>query len=454
MVKEKLLVVEDDQIVAFSLRAFLEEEGYEVDITDNGTDAWELVKKNHYPLILTDINLPGLTGKQILENIKKYALDCELIIFTGYGSVGDAVECIKKGAYDYFTKPINNDKLLVSIKRALEHCALRRENIKLKEELSNGKGGSIIYHSKEMEEIINKARTVADTDATVLITGESGTGKTLLAKYIHENSKRAKYPFVEISCGALSETLLESELFGHKRGAFTGAHYDKKGKFEVANKGTIFLDDINSASLSFQTKLLRIIEERVFERVGEIKTRKSSARIITATNLDLREESKKGNFREDLYYRLNVVNLELPPLRSRKEDIPFLIHHFITKTSIKYRKKIEKIDNEAFHLLCSYQWPGNIRELENTIERLVIFSTGNTINHTDIPEYIIEKLEQSKTMNSKTDDQSLSKAIEEHEKLHIMKVLEMTKGNRYEAAKILNVSRATLYNKLKKYNLL
>lgn len=447
----RLLVAEDDKVVCYSLRVLLESAGYEVDLASNGIDAWNLIKRHKYPLVLSDINLAGVDGREILDRTKRYDLDCDLILFTGYGSVADAVECIKKGAHDYFTKPIDNDKLLAAIQRVLERKALKAEALGLKRQFGKKGYPDLVYRSRTMEELLRKARIVAKTDATILITGQSGTGKTRLAKYIHSNSKKKEHPFVEVSCGALTESLLESELFGHKRGAFTGADKDKIGKFESAAHGTIFLDDINSASLGLQIKLLRVIEEKVFERVGDTKTIRAHARIVAATNKDLRELSKQDKFREDLFHRLNVVSLRIPNLQERKEDIPVLIEYFLHSSSNKYQKPIVSTAQDVREALCDYHWPGNVRELENVIERAVIFSQNGTLKISDIPGYITNDRGLSTLSEGNL---NLSFVLEKYEKIHIARTLELNHGNRNRTAKQLSISRATLFNKMKKYGFL
>jgi DNA-binding NtrC family response regulator len=454
MHKEHLLVIEDDKVVSFSLKHFLQDSGYRVDTMASGIEGWNLIKTKRYPLILSDINLPGMDGIEILDKIKEEKVTSELILFTGFGTIQNAVDCIKKGAYDYLTKPIDNDRLLVAIRRALEHKALKDENRGLREKLAKTSQAQIVFRSKKMQELLDKAKIVAQTNVTILITGESGTGKTLLAKFIHNHSKKRLRPFVEVSCGALSENLLESELFGHKKGAFTGAVSNKKGKFEASKDGTVLLDDINSASTGLQVKLLRVIEQKVYELVGDTQTRKTDARIIAATNKDLLGLCERRLFREDLFHRLNVVSFEIPSLRERKEDIPVLIQHFFTRCSNKYDKAINTINDSVLRILCDYSWPGNARELENTIEQIVIFSQNNRIQRSDLPKYILNSTRSDKTAIINDDDLNLSRVTEKLEKLHILKVLEKNSGNRNNTAKVLGISRATLFNKMTKYGIL
>ncbi|MDA8307190.1 MAG: sigma-54 dependent transcriptional regulator [Deltaproteobacteria bacterium] len=445
----RLLVVEDDKVVAVSLKMFLENLNFEVDAAANGTEAWELIQSRDYKIILSDINLPGLHGKEILNLIKQHGVDVELILFTGYGSVSDAVECIKRGAYDYFTKPIDNERLSLSIRHALERKALRDENKGLRHELDKSNSNHVYFRSKSMELLVQKARIAAETEATVLITGDSGTGKTLLAKFIHGCSKKAGQPFVEVSCGALSEGLLESELFGHSKGAFTGADRDKKGRFEAARDGTVFLDDINSASMGLQAKLLKVIEEKTFERVGDTRPMYTAARVVAATNRDLRERSKKGLFREDLFHRLNVVSLAIPKLNDRKEDVPILVQQFLQKFSRKHKRNVKKFDEWVLPALCHYDWPGNVRELENVMERAVIFCRSGEIRLSDLPEEISGL---GKKLDLKTSKMNLSDAMQRFEHHLISQALDLNKGNRDKTAKDLGISRATLFNKMKKWS--
>ncbi|MDR3555022.1 MAG: sigma-54 dependent transcriptional regulator [Syntrophobacteraceae bacterium] len=446
----RLLVVEDDKVVAVSLRMFLENLNFQVEVAANGTEAWELIQSRNYEIILSDINLPGLHGKEILKLIKQHGIDVELILFTGYGSVSDAVECIKRGAYDYFTKPIENERLSFSIRHALERRALRAENKGLRSELDKSNSNHVYFRSKAMELLVQKARIAAETEATVLITGDSGTGKTLLAKFIHGCSKKAGQPFVEVSCGALSEGLLESELFGHRKGSFTGADKDKKGRFEAARDGTVFLDDINSASTGLQAKLLKVIEEKTFERVGDTKPMSTAARVVAATNRDLRELSKIGSFREDLFHRLNVVSLAIPKLNERKEDVPILVQRFLHKFSRKHKRNIKNFDEWVLPALCHYNWPGNVRELENVMERAVIFCRDAEIRLSDLPEEISGL---GKRLNLQTPKMNLSEAMQKFEHHLISQSLDLNKGNRDKTARDLGISRATLFNKLKKWSL-
>ncbi|MGD9503863.1 MAG: sigma-54-dependent transcriptional regulator [Syntrophobacteraceae bacterium] len=451
MISDKhLLVVEDDKLVRFSLKVLLESQGYHVDIASNGDQAWDLIRSNKYSLVLCDINLPGRDGKEILEQIKANGIESKLLLFTGYGNVTDAVDCIKNGAYDYFVKPIDDDRLIATIKRALEQKSLSRKRHGRPPKASPG--ANVVFKSKAMQNLFKQATVAAQSEATILISGQSGTGKTLLAKFIHSNSVRRNDPFVEVSCGALSEGLLESELFGHKKGSFTGAIRDNIGKFEAAGAGTLFLDDVNSASLSLQVKLLRIIEERVYERVGDHKTFHTDARIVAATNQDLLEYSRQGLFREDLYHRLNVISLEIPSLNERKEDIPILAEHFVRRASAKHNRVVKRIHPNAMEVLIQHPWSGNVRELENIIERAVIFSEGSELKIGSFPKHM--SLIETPDDRRSNEDLELSMAMERWERAHILSVLAINKGNRTKTADCLKISRATLFNKMRKYDLL
>lgn len=458
MVGRHLLVVEDDKLVRFSLKVLLESEGFYVDVASNGDDAWNLLVSKNYSMVLCDINLPGKDGREILEQTRANGIETDLLLFTGYGNISDAVECIKNGAYDYFTKPIDNDRLIATIRRALARKGRVRskrsgsENAPACEPFPCEACTSMRFKSKVMKDLYRNAGIAAKTEANILITGRSGTGKTMLAKLIHSQSSRRSNPFVEVSCGALSENLLESELFGHKKGSFTGAASDKVGKFEAARDGTVFLDDINSASVGLQVRLLRIIEEKVFERVGDVRTIHTNARIVAATNQDLLELSRNMLFREDLYHRLNVIGLELPSLRERKEDIPVLVDHFIERSSIKHKKVVAAIRPDALDALVQYDWPGNVRELENIIERAVIFSRESEIGCTDLPRHIAGKGKSEPPRPEKVLE--LSAAIHKYEKIHIFEALQVNMGNRMKTAISLGISRATLFNKMRKHGLI
>lgn len=443
--KHKILVVDDEEIVRQSLFAWFREDGYEVDMAENADAALKLFEKGKYSLILLDIKMPGMSGMDLLIKLKEFDPDAIIILITAYASVSSAVKALKSGAYDYITKPIDPDELSHIVEKALYQKNLENENVKLKESIDEiTKPGNLIGESHQMKEIYSLINTVAQTDTTVLILGESGTGKELVAKAIHLNSKRKYFPLVTVNCGALPESLLESELFGHEKGAFTGAHYRRKGKFEMANGGTIFLDEIGTVSNKVQVELLRVIETKQFTRVGGSETISSDFRVIAATNENLEELVKEDRFREDLYYRLNVFTIHIPPLRERIEDIPLLANYFLKKFTTSMNKKITGISDEAMRFMLKYRWPGNVRELENAIERAVVVCRNEKIQLDDLPFRI-----SSYSLYNEAEDKSLSEA----EKRHIALVLQENNWNISKSAEDLKIDRVTLYNKIKKYGL-
>ncbi|MCX8105854.1 MAG: sigma-54 dependent transcriptional regulator [Ignavibacterium album] len=443
--KHRILVVDDEEIVRQSLLAWFKEDGYEVDTAENADAALRLFEKGKYALILLDIKMPGMSGMDLLVKLKEYDPDAIIILITAYASVSSAVKALKSGAYDYITKPIDPDELSHIVEKALYQKDLEHENVKLKESIDEiTKPDNLIGESHQMKEIYSLINTVAQTDTTVLILGESGTGKELVAKAIHLNSKRKYFPLVTVNCGALPESLLESELFGHEKGAFTGAHYRRKGKFEMANGGTIFLDEIGTISNKVQVELLRVIETKQFTRVGGSETITRDFRVIAATNENLEELVKEGKLREDLYYRLNVFTIHIPPLRERIEDIPLLANYFLKKFTTSMNKKVTGISDEAMSFLMKYKWPGNVRELENAIERAVVVCRNDKIQLDDLPFRI-----SSNSLYSEVEDKSLS----EVEKRHIALVLQENNWNISKSAEDLKIDRVTLYNKIKKYGL-
>ncbi|OGX38597.1 MAG: hypothetical protein A3C36_05775 [Omnitrophica WOR_2 bacterium RIFCSPHIGHO2_02_FULL_52_10] len=452
--KYKILVVDDEPLIRESLYEILRIEGYYVQMAQNADEALPLVEKNGFDIVVTDFKLPRKSGTELLKAIKGGHPRVEVIMITGYGSIEGAVEAMKFGAYDYITKPINDNEIKFIIRKIVEKMEIVEENRTLKEIIAKERRSSfcsMIGSSAKMQNVYHIIDSVASTNATILITGESGTGKGLIARAIHENdAARKDKPFVEVSCGALSETLLESELFGHVKGAFTGAIKDKKGRFEYADGGTVFLDEIDAFSLGLQVKLLRVLQDGVFEKVGDNVTLKSHVRIIVATNQSLPELVDEGKFREDLYYRINVIAIHTPPLRERKEDIAMIADYFLEKYSRINNKKVTGLSDEVLKLFQGYFWPGNVRELENAIEGAVIMSKTGVVNKRDIPN--IEKFESrpGKTVDGK----SLKKVVEEPEKEHIVSVLNECNWSRSKTAAALGVNRTTLYNKMKKYNIL
>jgi len=449
--KPKILVVDDEDSHRIMLRAVLSEDGYAVTEAADGTDAIMAVEKEAFDVILLDIRMTYMDGIEALTEIRKMSPLVPILIMTAYACVKTAVEALKAGAFDYLTKPLDIEELKILIEKALEHYHLRAENLVLKERLGDRFDFSrIIGRSPKMKSLLDTLAMVAPSDATVLIMGESGTGKEEVANAIHHNSPRAGQPFIKVSCAALPETLLESELFGHKKGAFTGAVYRREGRFQLAHRGTLFLDEVGEMSRATQMKLLRVLQEKEFEPVGSARTIKVDIRVIAATNRDLEKDVKDGRFREDLYYRLNVVPIVLPPLRERKEDIPPLAEHFLALYGEKNRKSLKGISGKALDLLVRYDWPGNIRELENCIERAVIMAREEVIVPADFPPQI-QALSREEGTNGFNIPSGIS--LEEMERALIVKTLAETDGNRTRASEILGINRRTLQNKLKQYGL-
>jgi DNA-binding NtrC family response regulator len=443
----RLLIVDDELIVRESLGNWLKEEGYSVDTSDSGHDALKKLKAKSYDLVIADVKMPGMDGIELLERCKKMEPDLQVLVMTAYASVDTAVQAMKNGAFDYIVKPFNPEDVSQIIHRALKFKLLEKENILLRKELEKKYGiDEIIGKSKKMEEIFDLIRTVADSEAVVMIRGESGTGKELIARAIHANSKRKYGPLIALSCGALPETLLESELFGYEKGAFTGAQYSRKGRIEMADNGTLFLDEIGDISAKTQVDLLRVLQEKVIYRLGSTTPVKIDVRIVSATNRDLEKAIQTGSFREDLYYRLNVVTIKVPPLRQRTDDIPLLANHFFKKFTTMNSRDITTISGEAMEMLIDYSWPGNVRELENVIEHAVVVCKGDEITPADFPETVTRSHQQNTAPVS-------SKTLEDSEKLHIIKILEENRWNISKSARQLNIDRVTLYNKIKKYNI-
>ncbi len=447
----KILVVDDDQSHRIMLRAVLKEEGYHVTEAADGMEAVKAVETEAFDLILMDIRMTQMDGIEALTEIRKNSPLVPVLIMTAYASVKTAVEALKAGAFDYVTKPLDIEELKILIEKALDHYHLRAENLILKERLGDRFDFSrIIATSAKMKSLLGTLAMVAPSDATVLIMGESGTGKEVAANAIHHNSPRAGQPFIKVSCAALPETLLESELFGHEKGAFTGAVSRREGRFELADRGTIFLDEVGEMSPAIQTKLLRVLQEKEFEPLGSSRTIKVDIRVIAATNKDLAKEVREGRFREDLFYRLNVVPITMPPLRERKEDIPPLADHFLAVYRKKNGKPLKGISGKALDLLVRYDWPGNIRELENCIERGVVMAREEMITPVDLPPQI-QRLSGEGGKEGSTILCGMSLA--EMERGLIVKTLAETDGNRTRAAEILGINRRTLQNKLKQYAL-
>jgi two-component system NtrC family response regulator len=450
---ETILIIDDEKNYLVILEALLSPEGYEIITEDNAMNALRLIRETDLDLIITDMKMPGMNGIELLEESKKINPELPVIIMTAYGTIERAVEAMKKRAYDYITKPFRNEELKLTIKKALENYRLIKENRLLSEALSDRyKYGNIIGKSKPMLKIYDMISKVAQSRASVMITGPSGTGKELIAKAIHYNSPRKNRPFISLNCGALTETLLESELFGHEKGAFTGAIAMKKGRFELANEGTLFLDEVGETPPSLQIKLLRVLQEMEFERVGGTKTIKVDVRILTASNRKLKEDIDRGIFREDLFYRLNVVQIEVPPLKDRIEDLPFLTAHFIEKFQPSKKKKIE-LAPAVWKALYNYSWPGNIRELENTIERAVVMNSDGLISIEDLPDEFSEKQEEINVDRFIPLNAPLQKTLEQIEKHLIRRSLKQCNNVQSHAAEMLGITKSLIQHKMKKYNI-
>ena len=451
--KGKILIVDDDKAHLSMLQTVLKSFNHSIECVTDGKDAIHAAEENPYDLILMDVRMANIGGMEALKKIKGFNPSIPIIIMTAYSSVDKAVEAMKLGAYDYLTKPLNFDDLKITIERAMSHMKLSIENSRLKEEISSAFSFSgIIGTSPSMRKVTDMAKIAAPTGATILITGESGTGKELFAKAIHNNSHQKKHRLVSINCAALNETLLESELFGHEKGSFTGADRQRDGLFLRADKGTIFLDEIGEIPMSMQVKLLRAIQEREIQRVGSDRTISVNVRIIVATNKDLADEVKKDRFREDLFYRLNVINIRVPSLKERKEDIPLLAQHFLTAYSKKNTKLFKGFTPMAMDALTKHQWPGNVRELENAIERAIILSMGQYISEKDLPATVMKEYKPEAPFQNQISGLG-GKSLGAIESIALVETLKQTKGNKTEAAKILNITRTTLNNKIKKYEL-
>ena len=438
----KILVIDDEQNIRKMLTRVLSPEGFIVKEANNGLEALKRLQEENYSLVLLDLKMPGLNGIETLKEIRENDLNLPVIMMSAYGSIPEAVEAMKLGALDYLIKPFDIEELKIIIKRAIKQYELEVENIYYREEEEKRFNfDEIIGKSSSINKVLEMVKSVASTPATVLITGENGTGKELIARAIHKNSLRKNSPFVVVNCVAFSPNLLESELFGHEKGSFTGAIAKRIGRFEMANGGTIFLDEIGEMDLTIQTKLLRVLQEREFERVGSSRTIKVDVRILSATNKDLKKEIEERRFREDLFYRLNVFNVDVPPLRERKEDIPLIVEHLTGKYNKILNKKVKKVSAKAMELLLDYNYPGNIRELENIIERSMIMAKDEVIDE--------------KYFNFISKEEYIEKkgTLKETEKELIIKYLIQNKGNRTKTAEILGISRRSLQNKIKEYQI-
>ena len=445
----KVLIVDDEQIAVRNLVHVMEKEGYTVSGTQNGHNALKLIEAQWFDVILTDLKMEKVDGMQILSKAKAVSPDTEVIMITGYATIQSGIQAMKKGAYDYVTKPFKLDEVRKVVREAIEKVRLKKENAVLREHLDKFEGKvKIISQNPGMQRLIETSRQIAPTDCNILITGESGTGKELLAKYIHYMSQRAEGPFFAINCGAFTEELLSNELFGHEKGAYTGATSSKKGLIEMASGGTLLLDEIAEMSPSMQVKLLRVIQEKEVLRLGGTEAVKVDARFIAATNRDLDDAIRSGKFRQDIYFRLKVVSLHIPPLSERKDDIPLLSYHFLKKYSALMKKDVREISQEVMALLMNYDFPGNVRELENIIERGVALSNGNVIEPAHLPEDLKEL--SIRTFRKK---EGKIPSLEDQEVAYIKWVLTEVGGNKTLAAQILGIDRVSLWRKIKKFDL-
>lgn len=446
--KFTLLIIDDEKNIREGLGANFEMEGYNVKLAENGQQGLEFISKGDIDLVITDLRMPGISGEEVLRKVTTETPGIPVIVLTGHGSIDSAVDAMRNGAYDFLTKPLNLDQLTMIVKRALQARELSLQHKQLKKEVENDMAfDKMIGKSAEMQKVFEMIKKVASSKASVLITGESGVGKEVVADAIHKLSPRKDHQCIKVHCAALSETLLESELFGHEKGAFTGADNLVKGRFELAHESSIFLDEIGEINPSVQIKILRVLQEKAFERVGGQETINVDVRIIAATNRVLEEEVKKGTFREDLYYRLNVIHIHVPPLRERKDDIPLLVASFLEEFAVENGKNIKGIDSQAKSAIYNYNWPGNIRELRNCIESAVVMCSGEEIKLEDLPP----------TVSKSAGDQSINipanATLNEAEKIIILQTLAANKNNKSKTADLLGIGRKTLHRKLEEYGI-
>ena len=450
--KGTIHVIDDEPIIHEVLSQLLTSEGYDVELSSSGEEALEKHSSQFFDVTLLDLLMPGLDGIEVLKGIKKVDPQAIVIIITAYASVESAISAMKMGAYDYIQKPFKHEELLIIIARALEHKSLRDENIRLKDELSRRYGfDKLIGQSQPIQKIFDLIRATAPTRSTILIQGESGTGKELVARAIHQNSERRHFPFVVVNSGSLPPDLLESHLFGHVKGAFTGAVSQKSGLFETADRGSIFFDEISSVGLETQAKLLRVMQDKEFMRLGGTKTIRVDARIIAATNADLEELIGRKAFRQDLFYRLNVIKIELPPLRERKDDLPLLVNHFIDIYSRENKKEIEGISDDVLEILEGYDWPGNVRELENLIERAIVLSKSKLITRNTLPPFLLNRRPESGDIPAaEAGEQGFKEQIQDYQKKVILNALRRAKGVQKKAARSLGLKPTTLNEMIKR----
>jgi two-component system response regulator AtoC len=455
MIPKRILIVDDEENFRHMLSVILIKEGYEVETASNGEEGLQKVLTSPFDQILCDIRMPRMDGLEFLKEMQKTAVEATIIMMSAYGTVDIAIEAMKLGAYDYISKPFKPDEIILTLRKAEEREQLRRENRLLKKELAKEYSfENIVSKNEKMQNIFNVIKKVAQYKSTVLITGESGTGKELVARALHYNSDRSPNPFIPVNCGAIPENLLESELFGHAKGAFTDAIRTKKGLFEEADGGTLFLDEIGELPGQLQVKLLRVLQEGEIRRIGESKSIQIDVRIVAATVKDLAREVNDGRFREDLFYRLNVLPIHIPPLRERKEDIPLLIRHFIQKYNQAMNRMVAEIDHKALEVLMNYKWYGNVRELENTIERAIVLSDKNIIEIENLPIEIQQFKEEFQLEPMPGEEYSIKKASKVLEINLIKKALKKMKGNHTHAAKLLEISHRALLYKIKEYGII
>ncbi|MDX9759549.1 MAG: sigma-54 dependent transcriptional regulator [Bacteroidota bacterium] len=439
-----IMIVDDEPSVRQSLAAWFEDDGYRIVTAQNAAEALQRMQEGQVDIILLDIKMPGMDGLALQDRIREFNTDVVIIIITAFATVDTAVRALKAGAFDYTTKPVDPDELSHLVRNAAERVRLQRENKALRQSIDHLQFvDDIIGESPEMQRVLELVRTVAPTESTVLILGESGTGKELIARAIHMNSRRRYFPIIPVNCGAIPETLLESELFGHEKGAFTGAQYRRKGKFEMAQGGTLFLDEIGTLGLKSQVDLLRVIEDREFHRIGGERLVKADFRLICATNINIEAEVKSGSFREDLYYRINVFTITLPPLRERKADIPLLAQHFIDRHAKAMNRQTPELSSDAMNVLLAHEWPGNVRELENALERALVVNRGDKIDPEDLPMQVGRTAAPARTTGTLAD----------MEREHVLHMLETNSWNISRTAEQLGIDRVTLYNKIEKYGL-
>jgi len=455
----RILIVEDNETMREGMVEVARGMGHQPAACPDGESGIAAFRESGFDLVITDLRMEKGDGMQVLREVRKLNSEVPVMIVTAYGSVEGAVDAVREGAFDYLTKPVSPGELRIRIERALEVAGLKRErerleaeNLYLKEEEGRSRENEIIGGSPLLREVLERAEKIAPTDSSVIITGESGTGKELLARAIHRLSSRRDDPFIKIDCGAYAETLIESELFGYEKGAFTGALRRKPGRFELADGGTIFLDEIGELSPAMQVKLLRVLQEREFERVGGVETIRADVRVVSATHRDLREEIKKGRFREDLFYRLNVIGISLPPLRERREDIPLLAEHFRTKLKARTRREIEGFSPGALAVLAEYHWPGNVRELENAVEQAMVLASASVVGEGDLPKWVFTGREKA-SWSLETEGKTLDEIIRAVEKDLIERAIQKTGGNKAEAARILGIKPGALYYKINTYRI-